>query len=184
MVENMRNFMKINKYLIILALLSSISVFGQNVKFIASVNSNEVAVGQRFQISFSLENAQGSNFKAPSFKGFSVVFGPSQSQRTQIINGQMSSSISYSYNLQADVAGKFTIGPASIVVDGKQINSNPVTINVVQGTPQQKQQNQTEQNTNQQAKDIIRKNLFVNLNVSKKDVYQGEIGRASCRERV
>ncbi|MEG1607294.1 MAG: BatD family protein, partial [Mucinivorans sp.] len=54
------------------------------------VNSPEVvAQGERFSVEFTLSNAQGSGFVAPSFTGLDVLAGPTVSSGTQIsiING-------------------------------------------------------------------------------------------------
>lgn len=143
-------------------------------RFIASVSSNEVSAGERLQINFTLENASGTDFKAPSFKGFSVLSGPSRMQSTQIINGKVTSSISFTYVLLADNPGKYTIDPASIVVDNNRINSNSITITVNKGATTQPKQNDEEINLNQKAKDIVDKNLFIRLSVDKTQAYQGQ----------
>jgi hypothetical protein len=52
----------------------------------------------------------------------------------QIINGAVSSEISYSYYLQPKNTGKFTIGSASIVYDDKTYKTNPLTIEVKAGS--------------------------------------------------
>ena len=67
-------------------------------KFTAQTSKNQLAVGELFQISFTL-NASGSNFKAPNLNDFDVYSGPNQSTSMQIINGNMSQSISLSYML-------------------------------------------------------------------------------------
>jgi uncharacterized membrane protein len=133
-----------------------------------------VSAGDRIQVSFVLENASGNNFKPPSFKGFSVLSGPNQSQNTQWINGVTSSSVTYSYILSADVAGKFTINPAYITVNGKRLHTQPVTVTVTKGSKQTKQESTDEVNLNTQAEKIVRKNLFLKLHVGKSRAYEGE----------
>ncbi|OGU37927.1 MAG: hypothetical protein A2X61_15255 [Ignavibacteria bacterium GWB2_35_12] len=151
-----------------------------HAQFSASVSKNPVAVGEQFQVIFSLSNMNGNNFRAPGFKGFTVLMGPSTSQQMSFVNGQMSRSISYTYILQADAEGSFQIGSASIDADGKTLRTNPINMTVAKGsTQQQKQaqgqgQDQSQGTLNKQADDVISKNLFLRLNVSKKDVYQGE----------
>ncbi|MBI5324203.1 MAG: protein BatD [Ignavibacteriae bacterium] len=154
--------------------------FEAQSQFTASVDRNPVPVGEQFQVTFSLSNLNGSNFRAPGFKGFTVLMGPSTSQQMSFVNGQMSRSLSYTYILQADAEGSFQIGSATIEADGKTLRTNPININVTKGSPQQKQtqsqggQDQSQGNLNKQANDVIAKNLFLRLNVSKKEVYQGE----------
>lgn len=82
-----------------------------------------------FQIAFTI-NTSASNFKAPNLSDFDVYSGPNQSSSMQIVNGNMSQSISLSYMLSAKKEGKFTIGAASIVVNGTKLESNVIPIEV------------------------------------------------------
>ncbi len=140
-------------------------------EFRATVNKNPVASGERFQVTYTLEG-DGTNFQGPTFKDFTFLGGPSQSQSIQIINGRMSKNLSFSYILQAGAPGTYTIPAASIVVDGKRIFSNTITLNVVKG--QQDATQQQQRTESEQAIEIIKRNLFLTLNVSKSDVYLGE----------
>ncbi|MDE6049197.1 MAG: BatD family protein, partial [Paramuribaculum sp.] len=72
--------------------------------------------------------------------GTTQLYGPSvsTSQSTQVINGRMSSSsrIEYTYFYKAEKPGKYSIGEASIVVDGKTLKTTPVSLTVTQGNTQ------------------------------------------------
>jgi len=116
-----------------IALVTPSGVIAQQITFTAQVSDKNVVQNGVFDIQFILENAQGSGFQPPSFSDFKVVGGPSRGQSTTIINGDMSSSESYSYSLLATKKGKFTIGPASIVAGRKKWTSNAVVIEVGQG---------------------------------------------------
>ena len=159
-------------FIFAIIILLSAELYGQ-VSFVAEVSENQVSVGDRIQVQFILNNANGKDFRPPSFKGFSVLSGPSTTQSSQWINGKSSSSISYVYLVQADMEGRYTIEPASINVDGKKMTSNSVTINVVKGGAKPKQTTD-ESKLNQQAQDIVNKNLFLKLIVNKQTAYQGE----------
>ncbi len=142
-------------------------------EFTASVNKNPVSEGERFQITFTIEGS-GSNFDPPSFRNFRVLSGPSTSQSMQMINGNITRSISYSYVLQADKQGEFEIGPASIVSNGKKLKTNTINMKVVPPTERQKAERQRERQQQQEALELIGDNLFAKLYVNKKNVYQGE----------
>lgn len=165
------------KYTLLVILISLIGVNLFSQDFTASVSKNPVTVGERFQVTFSA-NVDGSNFKAPDFKGLSVLSGPNQSQSIQIINGAMSRSLSYSFILTASKVGDFTISPATINVDGKQVKSNSVQLKVLPETETQKQSRQQdadqEKSLGNQAQQVLKNNIFIKLSVSKRDVYQGE----------
>ncbi len=97
----------------------------------------QVAAGQQFTLSFSI-NADGDQFRGPDFKGFSVLSGPNPSTRSNIqvdARGQMIRSITktFTYHLLAGQEGSFTVGSASIKVNGQDIKTEPFEIKVVKG---------------------------------------------------
>jgi hypothetical protein len=145
----------------------------QDISFTASVDKNQLAVGEQFELTFTLNGATGGkNFRAPSLNDFLTLSGPNSSTNMQFINGQMSSSVSYSYVLQPRSEGKFTIGQATIEAGGKQYQSQPITLVITKGTSKPKQQTRTneEADIGQQIGD----NLFLKAIVDKPKVYQGE----------
>lgn len=172
--------MKLKLYILSLLLLCTNLLYAADVKFTVGVSKTEVGTTEQFEITFTV-NANGDKFTPPSFTGFLVVSGPNTSQSMSMINGVTSSSVAYSYDLVAVKAGTYTIGPATIVVNGKQLSTNPVKIKVVKGAsaPQNNNQAQQGQNapnpiiTNGKTGDIS-KNLFILAAVNKTSAYIGE----------
>lgn len=168
--------------LLIVLMLAATTCFtyAQNVAFRGSA-PGVVSVGQQFRVTYQL-NDEGSNFRGPGFKGFSVLSGPASSTSTsvQISNGSMTQSINYSYTyiIQADKEGSFTIDPASVSVDGRIYKSNSISVQVVKGQAnvpnQQRKQQGNPQNQTSQASNIGAKDLFVKAILNKNEVYQGE----------
>ncbi len=146
----------------------------QEASFTATVSKNRVSVGEQFQISFTV-NTSGSNFKAPDFSNFSIYSGPNQSTSMQIVNGNYSQSLSINYILAANREGKFTIGSASINAGGKTLSTKPITIEVVKGNAQARQNN-SGSNTGTSAgyPADLESNIFLRASVSKSRVYLGE----------
>jgi hypothetical protein len=105
----------------------------KNVSFEAFCDAKKVVIGNYFEVNFTLKNADGKNFTPPSFNGFDILSGPSSSVSTQIINGVMSRQMGYSYTLMPQKVGKFTIGSATIKVNGKTLKTNPLKMEVVKG---------------------------------------------------
>lgn len=101
------------------------------VSFEAATEFREVVEGSTFEVTFSLKNAQGSRFIAPDFKGFKIVGGPSEMRGMSIVNGQTSAHQSWVYQLEAIRTGSFGIGPASVTVNGKTLNTKTLTIQVI-----------------------------------------------------
>jgi hypothetical protein len=165
---------------IVLALLTLSGLKGQNIEFTAE-GPGTVQQGESFQVTFNL-GGQPSGFVAPNFNNFETLAGPStmSSSSYQIINGKMSQSftLSYTYVLQGNHTGKFTIGPAEAVVKGKKYKSNVITVEVVKGNGS-KGNAQSTKSRNAQKEESINtesggKDIFVAVQVDKKSVYQGE----------
>lgn len=113
----------------------SVSVFADgDVTFRVSAPST-VEAGGKFRVQFTVNTQNVSNFIAPDFKGFEVIYGPATSSQSsfQMINGRtsQSSSIIYTYVLLSDVQGTYTIGSASVQVEGKTVRSKPVQVRVL-----------------------------------------------------
>ena len=148
------------------------------------------------QIQYKIENAkQIDNLQTPDFPGFSVVEGPNQSTGMSVVNGVVSQSQSVNFVLQPKHAGKFSIPGATATIDGKQMHSNPVQVNVRNvktygsaqplnsfnpmpdpGWPSAEPDVDIEEvlKPGENAADKIRKNFFIKAEVSKKDCYLGE----------
>ena len=126
------------KYLIFGILLVSFlgRLTAQEVKFEGSASS-PVETGEQFRLIYTL-NADGSYFIGPAIQNFAVIAGPSESSSSsvQYINGHVmqSASMSFSFILQAVKPGTYTLPAASVVVNGKKLLSNTVTIKVVKGS--------------------------------------------------
>ena len=170
--------MKIRCYLLLVLLLQSAIGFAQGIKVTASVSSNQVAAGEQLEITFST-NGNPESFDPPAFNGFQVVGGPNQSSSYSSINGQTTASIAVGYVLVGVKEGEYTIGPATMLINGKQYRSNTTRIKVTKGraTPQQQAPSggdgQSGRVSRGNSQDIS-KLLFMRAIASKTNVYQGE----------
>lgn len=112
----------------------AISAFADGEVFNVSAPST-VEAGGKFRVQFTINTQNVSNFSPPDLKGFEVVYGPttSSSSSFQYINGRtsQSSSITYTYILLSDSPGTYTIGSASVQVDGKAVKSKPVKVKII-----------------------------------------------------
>jgi len=113
-----------------------------------------------------------------------VLSGPSTSSSSSIsiINGNVSKSVSttYTYILKAEKEGDYTIGEATVEVEGKVYKSNSLTIKVVKGSQQAGQgQYKNQSSSGRSNRDNFEDrqkggNTFAYIGVSKNTVYQGE----------
>lgn len=103
----------------------------EGARFTVEVSTDSILFGNYFKVTFSLENAKGSDFSAPDFSEFHVISGPNQASSMSIINGAVTQSVSYSYYLEPKDIGNFYISPASVAVGGKMLETQPLEIMVV-----------------------------------------------------
>ncbi len=180
---------KMIKRLILLTLLVLPAWFASadNVRFEMTA-PNVVSTGEQFRLSFTL-NERGTDLKLPDLSAFDVLMGPSTSQSSsfQMINGQTTQTVSFSYIyiLRAKTEGTYTIRPASITVNGKVYDSNELQIEVVKG--QAKSQSQSSgSNTQQSQQDVpsaqlTKDDLFVKVDLDKSNVYKGQQAIATVK---
>jgi len=117
-----------------LLLLCFISLFGiqaQDAKFSASVSTDSILMDNQFQVSFTLENEQGTEFEAPKFTDFDVLSGPNMSSSFSMMNGAVTQTMTYTYILRPKDIGNYFIEPASIKTGEKYLETVPVEVMVV-----------------------------------------------------
>lgn len=127
------------KILLILQLILFASAAYAQARF--EVNApKSVPAGERFAVTFVLRNGEGSTPKVVHTPGITQLYGPSvsTSMSSTVRNGQMysTSRVEYTYFYKAEKPGKYNIGEASIVVDGKTLKAGPVSLTVTQGSSQ------------------------------------------------
>jgi hypothetical protein len=135
------------------------------VDFKAKASKTTLGVNERLQIDFNM-NKDGDNFTAPSFENFKVAGGPSQSISNSWINGVRSYSKSYTYFLAPTKRGTFTIGQATIDVDGEIYKTSPIIITVTAAVDKPKDPNDPEY--------IASESIHLVAEVSKSNPYLNE----------
>lgn len=99
--------------------------------FEAETSTKEVVMGSAFELTFTLKDARGTRFTAPSMSDFKVIGGPSEMRGMTIINGRSTSRQSWSYELEPRRTGTFEIAAATVVADGKTLSTKPLTFKVL-----------------------------------------------------
>ncbi len=156
-----------------------------------------VAVNQNFNLNITLENANGSNLRAPAMPDFQVLGGPNTSTSMQWVNGNVTQSVTYTYVLRPKQEGTFKIGKAGITVSGVNMESNELSIDVTKAVAQpQAQQRQRDpfddpffrqqQDDEPQASaaDLakqLKDDVFLKLNITRSSVYEGEMLTATYK---
>lgn len=116
-------------YITLILILISTGIVSAQIKFEAKLSKNKLGVNERLRVDFEM-NKDGDNFNPPNFQDFQVVGGPNQSVSQSWVNGVRSFAKTYSYFLAPKRTGRFTIGQASIEIDGETYKTVPVTVDV------------------------------------------------------
>ncbi len=173
---------------IVLFIGLAVCAWADDVQFKAQAPA-QVIVGRPFQLTYTV-NQRSRDLRAPEFTDFDVLAGPytSTSSSTSFINGHRTSSFTqtYTYTLLAQRAGTFTIGPATVKVDGENIQSNGVRITVLPEDEQQQSNSsqsgqtgaagQTAKRSNNDSgqSSVSSENIFVRTIASKTRVHEQE----------
>ncbi|MBO7240694.1 MAG: protein BatD [Bacteroidaceae bacterium] len=170
-----------------LILTTICTAFADEVSFIASAPKSVVA-GKRFELKYEANKKTDGQPTIPEIDGLRILTGPHSSFFTQSsnVNGRRTSTqtITFTYIVVIDKEGDVTIPGASVMVDGKQVVSNPVTIKALPesqaaaaASSQQQNNNSRGSSTRQSGSsntDISNENLFIVASVSKTKVYEQE----------
>lgn len=173
--------MRLRHFMLVLSLLMLSWAASAQVSFTVDAPAL-TALGRPFNVAFTIDaEPEQNSFKAPEFEeNFDVVAGPSTSvgRSMQFINGKQSSSYNYTitYALMPRESGTFTIGSASVKVDGKTYTTRPMLVEVIA----EKQGAGGNKNTNTSPEGSIgRDDILLRLKVSDTELYKGESLRAS-----
>lgn len=175
----------IRKALIILVMLMNVMSLAMAQTSFTVIPPRNVIAGNKFSVTFRLKNGEGSGLKAPKIEGCTFTYGPSTSQMSNYswTNGreERSTTIDYTFIYRADNPGEFTIGEASIQVDGKTLTTKPTTFTVLppdknrqssgQGTgdPYDRQTAESSSSSHVNADDVL-----VRIILNKSRVYEQE----------
>lgn len=152
------------KHFLVFILLSCQAIIAQ-VQFEARVSKNTLGLNERMRIDFFM-NIDGDNFNQPSFEGFQIIAGPSQSVSQSWINGRSTFEKFYSYFLVPTRKGNLTIKSATIEYEGKVYKTTPIKINVTDAIQQPKDPNDVNVSADN--------NLYLVAEISKTNPYVNE----------
>ena len=168
---------------LMLVATTCLASIAQSVSFVIDA-PKQVVQGSKFNVSYVLKNAEGTDFREPEVQGLQKLYGPTaqSSYSSQWINGKQSSSsaVSYTFVFKATKAGKVVIPAASITVDGKRMSSGTHTIEVLppdqaaQASQQQPEVRFDDPDTQQAGQAVTSKDIFIKISMSKANVYEQE----------
>jgi len=157
--------MKIKQLIYILFFIASCGMMQAQVQFEAKVSKKKLGINERLRVDFEM-NQDGDNFTPPDFENFRVVGGPNQAISNSYINGKRSFSKTYSYFLSPQGRGTFTIGQATIDVNGETYKTPPVQVEVTSAVEVPKDGNNSDY--------VASESVHLVAEISKTDPYLNE----------
>lgn len=156
------------------------NISADEITFVAQAPKS-VVVNQQFRLTFKINRANVKEPTIPDLSDFEILTGPHRStqQSYQLVNGKMSKeeSVTFTYILMAENEGEFRVPAASIMVDNKKYNSNPLRIKVLpadQNSASQSQGGGGMQVRNSGSTNVTDEELFVRATLSMGKVYEQE----------
>lgn len=141
-----------------------------DVTISASIDRGTLGLSEQATLQVVVSGS-GANIPAPKLPALADfnIYSSGQSQNVSIVNGKMSSSLTYNYVLSPKAAGKFTIPPVTLDYNGKAYQTAPIAVEVTQqsAAPQPAQGGAAPQAA--PADDA--KNIFVEASADKSTVY-------------
>lgn len=168
-------------FLISVFLFASIEVFTQSV-FRTIVSQQPIVAGESFAVQYVLENNENTEgFTPPLFKGLRRISGPDHYDGVSYgVDGPVSLK-NIVFTLVAPSTGWITIPGAIAKVNGRNVKSNDVLVEVItkaeaQDLTRREPRSQSEYflQPGEDPNEKLRKNLFMRVNVDKRSCYVGE----------
>ena len=136
------------------------------VSFKMILSKSAMGINERIRVDFVM-NKDGDNFNPPSFQGFRVVMGPSQATSFSWVNGVKSFSKTFSYTIAPLEKGAFTIGQATIDIDGNSYKTIPEKVTVTDAVKKPSE--------DMTAEDVASESLHLVAEVSNQNPYLNEM---------
>ncbi len=153
------------------------------VRVDATVNAERIGVEDVLELTVSISGGDAERDPVlPPLDAFRVA-GRSTSSQIQVVNGRMSSTRSYIYQLLPQKEGTFEIGPVELAVEGAVHRTSPIRVEVVPGSLVARQPRglgspfdpfESFGGTRRRELDLEEDDVFVRTEVSKRSVFQGE----------
>lgn len=148
---------------------------------------SSVSLDETFRVQYVVSTSDAKDFQCPTSPHFEILGGPSTStfSSMQWVNGKRSSSssITYTYILQAKHTGKLALPRPTVKVDGKTLHASPATITVEaksnrSGNESKKQAPRSAGDEDQYdlrtARSISSKDLYIRCTATKTNLYEQE----------
>jgi hypothetical protein len=135
-IECRRDILMMKKMIVFLVFLGWTAVppwgMADDIRVTSTLDKRSVQVDEEIHLTLRITGAQG-NIQAPrlpGFKGFDTYYTGRASHIT-FVNNASTTSVEFSYVLVPKVAGRFTLEPIEVAVEGRVFRTDPIEIEVL-----------------------------------------------------
>lgn len=101
-------------------------------RFFVEADTNQVLIGNPFVLTFTAENSNGGDFKAPDWGAVGLKpVGSSQSSSFSLQGGVTKSAQSWTFYVEPTREGEVTVPPATLMVGVKEFKTQPIVLRVL-----------------------------------------------------
>ena len=122
------------KYIIIFLLFCSVAAvsYAEDMTISADVDKKEITLDEQTTLTITV-SGNVSNIPQPYIPGLNgfTAYSSGRSQNISIVNGQISSSVTFTYILVPNNTGDYALGPFNINYKGKTYSADPINIKVL-----------------------------------------------------
>jgi len=146
------------------------TAYAKEINVVVSVDKNRVEIGNHIRLTVGVQGAFDTDIPQLSVpESFSLMYGPSVSTQTTIINNVVKVFRGFMYGFSPTEKGKFEIGPVTLKYKGKTYTSNSVMVEVIERTPFE---GVIDERNDKSGKRVdINKMVFVELVTDKSEAY-------------
>ena len=156
---------------LVLGILSVSAGIAAAATFSASLERDTVTLGDSVTLALNFEGGSPKAVPAiPSTPNLQIT-SAGQSSQFNLVNGQMSSTVTYNFSVTPRQVGEFTIPALVAEVNGQRLSSQPLKLTAVRNAPPP------------DAASAANQVAFLRLVLPKSEVYAGEIIVARCGSR-
>lgn len=142
--------------------LISTSAFAEDISFTAKLNSETTIVNKPVELTITITGNSSAQEPDVPFNQDLEIRPIGTSSQMQIINGEVTNSMSYNYIVIPKKEGKFVIKDISTIIDGNKVFASPIEVNV------------TSEDKPEENKSKNEKMIYAEANINKKTVFENE----------
>lgn len=111
---------------------NSLAQTGNEPKISTKIQYDSVGLEEPFKLTITVENSRAVSVEKIAFRDFDIIQGPFQSSQFSMVNGQSSSSTTFTYLLKARETGYFVLESQTIYIDNNSYKTPETAVVVVE----------------------------------------------------